>query len=92
MRNPRNPHLVSVEALRPDTIFQARTTGTILTAPCALSTLINHPSIRVAGIGIFHVTGRITNAPLFVNELALRSSVSAPIGGGQSPTPRFRRS
>lgn len=63
------------EALLADPTIQERTGGAVLAAPCALSALMGCQLIRSAGINVIAVTGRITNAPLFVDEFELRSRV-----------------
>lgn len=63
------------EALLADPSVRERIAGAVLAAPCALSALMGCQMIRDAGIHVIGVTGRITNAPLFVDEFEQRSTI-----------------
>ena len=63
------------EALLADSTVRERTVGAVLAAPCALSALMGCQLIQNVGIDVLGVTGRITNAPLFVDELERRSTI-----------------
>ena len=63
------------EALLADPTVRERTVGAVLAAPCALSALMACQVIQNAGVAVLGVTGCITNAPLFVDELEQRSTI-----------------
>lgn len=63
------------EALIRDPFLQAVSLGALLAAPCALSALKGVEVIRAAGLELVGVTGLISNAPLFIDELEARCEV-----------------
>ena len=63
------------EMLLGDEEFRRRVRGVIVTAPCAASALYAASRVEKAGLGVWAVSGIITNSPLFVQEFSGRSSV-----------------
>ena len=56
--------------------------GALLAAPCALSALMGISVVQQAGLSVLGVSGLISNAPLFVNELRARTAVPVMSSAG----------
>ncbi|MEL7239422.1 MAG: DUF1611 domain-containing protein, partial [Planctomycetota bacterium] len=100
-----DPHMIVVELA--DGVLQKETmallnaswlrrlaVGAVLAVPCALSALKGIEVIERAGLNVIGVSGRITNAPLFIDELAQYSGLpvlSTPDALARTAIARRRR-